>query len=53
MRVSNDNGDTFGPILTLTANGTISGSTEEEEGEEGEVEGAVEEAAAGEEEVAQ
>jgi hypothetical protein len=23
MRVSNDNGETFGPVLTLTANGTI------------------------------
>ena len=32
MRVSNDNGATFGPILTLTANGTIGAS--EQEGEE-------------------
>ncbi len=32
MRVSNDNGETFGPVLMLAANGTISG-TEEEGGE--------------------
>jgi hypothetical protein len=32
MRVSNDNGATFGPILTLAANGTIGAS--EQEGEE-------------------
>jgi Neuraminidase (sialidase) len=44
-RVSNDGGETFGPLLMLGTNGTI-GSTEEE-GEEG-VEQAVEEAAAGE-----
>jgi hypothetical protein len=49
-RVSNDGGETFGPLLMLAANGTIGGAEEEggeEEGEEGEVEGAVEEAAAG------
>ena len=34
MRVSNDNGATFGPVLTLATNGTI-GSTEGEGGEEG------------------
>jgi len=53
-RVSNDAGETFGPMLRLATNGTIS-ATEEEggaaaaggEGEEGEVEGAVEEAAGG------
>jgi hypothetical protein len=47
-RVSNDGGETFGPLLMLAANGTIGGA--EEEGGEGEqeVEGAVEEAAAGE-----
>jgi hypothetical protein len=44
-RISNDGGETFGPMIMLAANGTIS-STEEEEGEEG-VEEAVEEAAAG------
>jgi hypothetical protein len=32
MRVSNDNGATFGPILTLAANGTL-GEAEEEGGE--------------------
>ena len=31
MRISNDNGETFGPLLTLAANGTISVS--EQEGE--------------------
>jgi hypothetical protein len=31
MRVSNDNGATFGPVLTLAANGTIGGEEEEEE----------------------
>jgi hypothetical protein len=30
MRVSNDNGDTFGPLLMLAANGTL-GSGEAEE----------------------
>jgi hypothetical protein len=30
MRVSNDNGATFGPVLTLAVNGTI-GSEEEED----------------------
>jgi len=30
MRVSNDNGETFGPILRLGANGTIGEETEEE-----------------------
>jgi hypothetical protein len=52
-RVSNDAGETFGPLMMLAANGTL-GSGEAEEigvagdGEEGDVEGAVEEAAAGE-----
>ena len=31
MRVSNDNGETFGPILRLGANGTIGEETEESE----------------------
>ena len=31
MRVSNDNGDTFGPILKLGANGTIGEESEENE----------------------
>jgi hypothetical protein len=44
-RVSNDGGETFGPLLMLGANGTI-GSGTEEEGTEA-VEEAVEEAAAG------
>lgn len=35
MRVSNDNGATFGPVLTLATNGTIGSSTEGEGGEEG------------------
>ena len=49
-RISTDAGETFGPMLRLGTNGTIS-ATEEEEGGEGgeaEVEGAVEEAASGE-----
>jgi hypothetical protein len=29
MRVSNDNGATFGPVLTLAINGTIGVATEE------------------------
>ncbi|MGC1133566.1 MAG: hypothetical protein WA941_12145 [Nitrososphaeraceae archaeon] len=29
---SNDNGVTFGPVLTLAANGTLDEVTEEEEG---------------------
>jgi hypothetical protein len=33
MRVSNDNGATFGPILTLAANGTIGASGQEGEEE--------------------
>jgi hypothetical protein len=33
MRVSNDNGETFGPILRLGANGTIGEETGEEEEE--------------------
>src|SRR5918996_1111098 len=52
-RISTDAGETFGPMMMLGTNGTI-GVTEEEgaataegEGEEGEVEGEVEEAAAG------
>jgi hypothetical protein len=31
MRISNDNGETFGPILRLATNGTIGEATEEEE----------------------
>ena len=31
MRVSNDNGETFGPVLTLAANGTI-GASEQDKG---------------------
>ena len=31
MRVSNDNGETFGPILQLSTSGTIGQATEEEE----------------------
>jgi hypothetical protein len=31
MRVSNDNGATFGPVLTLAINGTIGASQQEEE----------------------
>jgi hypothetical protein len=31
MRVSNDNGATFGPVLTLASNGTIGASEQEEE----------------------
>jgi hypothetical protein len=50
-RVSDDAGETFGPLMMLAANGTL-GSGEAEEigvaGGEGEVEGAMEEAAAGE-----
>ena len=34
MRISSDNGETFGPILRLATNGTIGGATEEEEEEE-------------------
>lgn len=30
MRVSNDNGETFGPLLQLSTNGTFSQATEEE-----------------------
>jgi hypothetical protein len=32
MRISTDNGATFGPVLTLTTNGTIGEATEVEEG---------------------
>ena len=32
-RISSDGGQTFGPMMMLATNGTISGSTEEEEGE--------------------
>ncbi len=31
MRISNDNGETFGPVLRLATNGTIGEATEEEE----------------------
>jgi hypothetical protein len=48
MRVSNDNGETFGPVLNLAANGTIGVEEEEEEEEEGgEAVEAVEEAVGG------
>jgi hypothetical protein len=46
MRVSNDNGETFGPVLNLAANGTL-GVEEEEEEEGGEAVEAVEEAVGG------
>jgi hypothetical protein len=42
MRVSNDAGETFGPVLMLATNGTI-GVTEEEEAAGAEGEGGVEE----------
>jgi hypothetical protein len=45
MRVSNDNGETFGPVLNLAVNGTIGVEEEEEEG--GEAVEAVEEAVGG------
>ena len=49
-RLSTDGGQTFGPMMMLATNGTISSTNEEEGGgEEGGGEGAVEEAAAGEE----
>jgi hypothetical protein len=35
IRVSNDNGATFGPLLTLSTNGTIGEAAEEGEEEEG------------------
>jgi hypothetical protein len=38
LRVSNDNGDTFGPTLNLATNGTIGEAVEGEEGEGGEAE---------------
>jgi hypothetical protein len=34
MRVSNDNGATFGPVLTLATNETIGEAAEEEDGED-------------------
>src|SRR5918996_1899194 len=43
MRVSNDNGETFGPVLNLAANGTIGLEEEAEEEEGGEAVEAVEE----------
>ena len=33
MKVSNDNGETFGPLLTLATNGTLGGQAEGEEAE--------------------
>ncbi len=36
MKVSTDNGATFGPMLMLATNGTIGEAAEEEEGTEGE-----------------
>ena len=51
-RISTDAGETFGPMLRLAANGTIS-TTEEGGGEEGVEEEAVEEEAVGGEEVAE
>jgi hypothetical protein len=47
MRVSNDNGETFGPVLNLAANGTIGMEEEAEEEEGGEAVEAVEEAVGG------
>jgi len=47
LRVSNDGGQTFGPVINLGTNGTISSAEEEGEGE------TVEEEAVGGEEVAQ
>jgi hypothetical protein len=47
-RVSNDAGETFGPMIMLGTNGTISGTEGEGEGGQETVEEAVEEAAAGE-----
>ena len=48
LRVSTDSGQTFGPVINLGTNGTISGTEEEGGGEE-----TVEEEAVGGEEVAQ
>jgi hypothetical protein len=36
LRISNNNGVTFGPMLMLATNGTIGETAEEEEPEEGE-----------------
>ena len=47
MRVSNDDGETFGPVLNLAANGTIGLEEEAEEEEGGEAVEAVEEAVGG------
>jgi hypothetical protein len=49
MRLSNDNGETFGPVLNLATNGTIGveEEVEEEETEGGEVVEVVEEAVGG------
>ena len=47
MRVSNDNGETFGPVLNLAANGTIGVEEEAEEEEGGEAVEALEEAVGG------
>jgi hypothetical protein len=47
MRVSNDSGETFGPVLNLAANGTIGVEEEAEEEEGGEAVEAVEEAVGG------
>jgi hypothetical protein len=49
-RISNDAGQTFGPVLRLATNGTIGSTTEEGGGAEGET---VEEAAVGGAEVAE
>jgi hypothetical protein len=43
MRVSNDAGETFGPVLMLATNGTIGVTEEEEEAAAAETEGGVEE----------
>jgi hypothetical protein len=48
-RISNDGGETFGPMMMLGTNGTISGTEGEGEGGQETVEEAVEEATAGEE----
>jgi hypothetical protein len=47
MRVSNDNGETFGPVLNLAAHGTIGMEEEAEEEEGGGAVEAVEEAVGG------
>jgi len=45
-RMSSDKGETFGPLLMLAANGTITSTEEEGEGEDGENGGGGEEGSA-------